>query len=38
VSVDGIEAELPKVGGPSEIRSDGKENLIVNRGRETRGT
>jgi uncharacterized protein (DUF342 family) len=32
ISVNGIEAEVPNVGGPTEIRSDGKENLIVNRG------
>jgi hypothetical protein len=36
VSVDGIEAEVPRVDGPTEIRSDGHENLVVNRGNQTR--
>jgi uncharacterized protein (DUF342 family) len=37
ISVNGIEAEVPNVGGPAEIRSDGRENLIVRRGNQEGG-
>ena len=37
VSINGIEAEIPQVNGPAEIRSDNQENLIVKRGQQDEG-